>query len=135
MIEEHLILCSRTEGHKDIVLVVLQVIIGRRHDVARHLEGEVTHRKLKGTIFLLVERIGEHMTSVPFVTLRTIGSITIPEEVWVERCHGSSCQSKAYAVDKVLRQVGVDRSEVKLASLTARATTYLHIVLHQCLHT
>ena len=135
MIEEHLVLRCRTEGHEDIVLVVLQVVIGRRHDVTGHLKGNIPHRELEGTVFLLVERVGQHMSCIPFVALRTIGSIAVPEEMRIERSHGTTSQAKTYAVYIVFRQIGVDRTEVELTFLSARTTSYLHIVLHESLYT
>ena len=133
MVEEHLVLRGSTEGHEDVVLVVQQVVIGRRHDVTCHLEGEVAHRELKRTVLFLVQRIGELMSGVPVIALRTVCSITAPEEVRVECRHRTSCETQTDAVHIVLGDVGVDRSEVKLALLAIGATAHLYIVLHQSL--
>lgn len=38
------------------------------------------------------------MSCIPFVTLRTIGRIAVPEEMGIERSHGTTSQTKTYAV-------------------------------------
>ena len=95
LIQIHLILRGSTDGHKQVVLVVQQVIIRRRGDIMPHLEGELAHRELERTVFLLIQRIGEDVAVIPFMALRTVCPVTIPEEVRVQGCHRTSGKTQA----------------------------------------
>ena len=79
---------------KDLRLLQ-QVIIRRRGDIMPHLEGELAHRELKRTVLLLIQRIGENVTVIPFMTLRTVCPVTIPEEMRVQGCHRTSGKAQA----------------------------------------
>ena len=53
--EIHLFLCRGAECHEDIILVVKQILVGRRHHVFAALKDDVALRKLKRRTLLLVE--------------------------------------------------------------------------------
>ena len=132
LVEIHLVLRSGTDGHEEVILVVQQVVIGWRCNIVTNLEDELAHREFERTVLFLVERIGEEMTVVPVVTLRTVGAISIPEEVRIECRHSSGCQTQAHAIHVVIGEEGVDRSEVEEAlSAILSSASYLYIVLHE----
>lgn len=72
------------------------------------------------------------MTVVPVVALRTVGTISIPEEVRIECRHGAGCQTQTHAIHVVVGEEGVDRSEVEEAlSAILSSASYFYIVLHE----
>ena len=140
LVEIHLILSRGTKGHEEVVLVVQQVVIRWRSNIMSHLEGQVAHRELERTVFLLVERIGQHMTIIPFMTLQTIGSVTIPEEMRIERSHRTTSQTQSDSIHEVVGKERIDRSQVEITSvflilLGLLGMSHLNIVLHQGSHT
>ena len=140
LVEIHLILSRGTKGHEEVVLVVQQVVIRWRSNIMSHLEGQVAHRELERTVFLLVERIGQHMTIIPFMTLQTIGSVTIPEEMRIESSHRTTSQTQSDSIHEVVGKERIDRSQVEITSvflilLGLLGMSHLNIVLHQGSHT
>ena len=67
------------------------------------------------------------------MALRTVCPVTIPEEVRVQGCHRTSGKTQAQAINKVVGNEGIHRTQVEDASLVVLLVlmSHLHIVLHQ----
>ena len=67
-----------------IVLICVEILVGRHTYVIRVVESEVGSRKFHGEIRFLLERIGHFSHTFPALVAETIGQVSTPKEVGIE---------------------------------------------------
>ena len=128
----HVVHRGPLERGEHVILVGGHKFVGRRHHVARVVEGEVVHRKLAWQIGLFVERIGYLAHAFPLFVLKAVGYVALEKQMLVKVGRGLGRSTQAQPVNKVVRYHGVDRTDVYLRRLVGVHRCF-YKVLNKCL--
>ena len=101
MIEIHILNLLRTDSHKNIILVVIQELIGRRLHIVVGFKRNGLRRELVGLILFLIERIGQRSTIIMPFRLETVSVVTIGKPMRTEVGGRLSCCSQTQTIDEV----------------------------------
>ena len=127
----HLFNLYRTESHKDIILIVFQILVWWRLYITCWFERDGANRELNRLILGLIEWVSNLSIVITAVWLCTISIVTLKKPMRIKLSCRTSRGTQTNAINKVLWDKSINRTNIKLTWFIF--WTCFNEVLYQCL--